>query len=96
MKYSSKATVPMCWNNAKRTDLHQECARVCFVLPKGDYGGPLVCRGASGFVQVGIMSYGSRDGCALPGHPGVYTRVSKYLRFINDYIHHGEEASAEV
>uniref|UniRef100_A0A3B4VNK3 Tryptase-2-like n=1 Tax=Seriola dumerili TaxID=41447 RepID=A0A3B4VNK3_SERDU len=59
----------------------------------GDYGGPLVCRAGSGFVQVGIMSYGSPNGCALSGRPGVYTQVSKYLRFINDYIHH---ASAEV
>lgn len=64
---------------------------------KGDYGGPLMCRAAgSGYVQVGIMSYGSPDGCGLPDHPGVYTQVSKYLRFINDYIHQGEEASAEV
>ncbi|KAE8283557.1 Tryptase beta-2 [Larimichthys crocea] len=53
---------------------------------KGDYGGPLVCRKGSGFVQAGIMSYGSPDGCGLPGRPGVYTKVSKYLRFINDYI----------
>ncbi|XP_056257726.1 tryptase-2-like [Seriola aureovittata] len=65
---------------------------------KGDYGGPLVCRSGSGFVQVGIMSYGSPNGCALSGRPGVYTQVSKHLRFINDYIHHAsaEEASAEV
>ncbi|XP_070837890.1 tryptase-2-like [Chaetodon trifascialis] len=62
----------------------------------GDYGGPLVCRAARGFVQVGIMSYGSQNGCALAGHPGVYTQVSRYLRFINDYIHRSEEASAEV
>ncbi|TWW69408.1 Testisin [Takifugu flavidus] len=54
---------------------------------KGDYGGPLMCYGDSGFVQVGIMSYGSQGGCALPGQPGVYTQVSKYLRYINDYIH---------
>ncbi|KAG7221973.1 hypothetical protein INR49_028256 [Caranx melampygus] len=63
---------------------------------KGDYGGPLVCHGASGFVQVGIMSFGSPSGCAVSGRPGVYTQVSKYLRFINDYIHHAEEASVEV
>nr|XP_046272464.1 tryptase-2-like [Scatophagus argus] len=62
----------------------------------GDYGGPLVCKAGSGFVQVGIMSYGSSNGCALPDRPGIYTQVSKYLRFINDYIHHSEEASAEV
>uniref|UniRef100_A0A1A8JU27 Peptidase S1 domain-containing protein n=1 Tax=Nothobranchius kuhntae TaxID=321403 RepID=A0A1A8JU27_NOTKU len=53
---------------------------------KGDYGGPLVCRTGSGFVQVGIMSYGNPDGCGIPGRPGVYTRVSKYLAFINNYI----------
>ncbi|XP_068194097.1 tryptase-2-like [Antennarius striatus] len=62
---------------------------------RGDYGGPLVCRAPRGFVQVGIMSYGSPSGCALPGQPGVYTRVSSFLRFINDYIH-PQEASAEV
>ncbi|XP_018518341.1 tryptase-2 [Lates calcarifer] len=60
---------------------------------EGDYGGPLVCNRPNGYVQVGIMSYGS---CALPGRPGVYIQVSKYLRFINDYIHHAEEASTEV
>lgn len=70
---------------------------VCFfVFLKGDYGGPLVCRAGSGFVQVGIMSYGGPSGCGLPGQPGVYTQVSKHLRFINNYIHRGEEASAEV
>ncbi|XP_059204134.1 acrosin-like [Centropristis striata] len=53
----------------------------------GDYGGPLVCSSAGGFVQVGIMSYGSPDGCGLPGRPGFYTQVSKHLTFINDWIH---------
>lgn len=60
---------------------------VCFVFLKGDYGGPLLCYGDSGLVQVGIMSYGSQGGCTLPGQPGVFTQVSKYLRYINDYIH---------
>lgn len=60
---------------------------VCFVFLKGDYGGPLMCYGDSGFVQVGIMSYGSQGGCALPGQPGIYTQVSKYLSYINYYIH---------
>lgn len=57
---------------------------VCDVLPQGDYGGPLMCRGPRGVVQAGIMSFGS---CGLPGRPGVYTRVSEYLNFINAYIH---------
>ncbi|XP_051244785.1 serine protease 27-like [Dicentrarchus labrax] len=59
----------------------------CFVLPKRDYGGPLVCRAGSGFVQAGVMSYGSLNGCTFPGSPGIFTQVSKHLRFINDYIH---------
>ncbi|KAM9843342.1 tryptase-2-like [Aulostomus maculatus] len=62
----------------------------------GDYGGPLVCRSGPGFVQVGIMSYGSSAGCAMPGYPGVYTRVSKYLGFIHRYVHNLEDASVEV
>ncbi|KAG8006721.1 Tryptase-2 [Nibea albiflora] len=57
---------------------------------KGDYGGPLVCRKGGDYVQVGVMSYGS---CGLSGRPGVYTQVSKYLRFINYYI---KKDSAEV
>ncbi|XP_070778649.1 tryptase-2-like [Enoplosus armatus] len=54
---------------------------------KGDYGGPLVCCTGSDFVLVGIMSYRSVEGCGLMGRPSVYTQVSKYLSFINDYIH---------
>ncbi|CAJ1075628.1 tryptase-2-like [Xyrichtys novacula] len=63
---------------------------------KGDYGGPLVCRTARGFVQVGIISYGSPDGCGLGDRPGVYTRVSSYVDYINSYINQAKEASAEV
>uniref|UniRef100_A0A3P8TV92 Peptidase S1 domain-containing protein n=1 Tax=Amphiprion percula TaxID=161767 RepID=A0A3P8TV92_AMPPE len=55
----------------------------------GDNGGPLMCRTARGFVQVGIRSYGSGGGCGLPDSPGVYTRVSKHLCFINCYVHQG-------
>ncbi|KAK5855690.1 hypothetical protein PBY51_007347 [Eleginops maclovinus] len=54
---------------------------------EGDYGGPLFCNAPGvGLVQVGIMSYGSSGGCGVDGLPGVYTEVSKQLRFINDYI----------
>ncbi|XP_036944225.1 tryptase-2-like [Acanthopagrus latus] len=58
---------------------------------KGDYGGPLMCRAASGFVQVGIMSYGN---CGLAGQPTIYTSVSQYLSFINENIRRSEETSA--
>jgi secreted trypsin-like serine protease len=40
---------------------------------QGDSGGPIL---TSDGVQVGITSFG--NGCARPGYPGVYTRVSNY------------------
>ncbi|KAK6643246.1 hypothetical protein RUM43_004751 [Polyplax serrata] len=48
---------------------------------QGDSGGPLVLRDASGIVrQIGIVSTGA--GCGFPMYPGVYTRVSSYLDWI--------------
>jgi len=47
---------------------------------QGDSGGPLVTSSSSGKVQIGIVSWGL--GCALPGKPGVYTRISRYLDWI--------------
>jgi secreted trypsin-like serine protease len=49
---------------------------------KGDSGGPLSLKDSTGkFYVVGIVSWGI--GCAS-GHPGVYTRVSDYLQWIDD------------
>jgi secreted trypsin-like serine protease len=43
---------------------------------QGDSGGPMFRQGASGWIQVGIVSWG--DGCARPNKPGVYTQVSYF------------------
>lgn len=48
----------------------------------GDSGGPLLALRGGSFVLVGITSAGL--GCARPGLPGVYVRVSRYARWIID------------
>lgn len=43
---------------------------------EGDSGGPMIVRGR----LVGVVSYGR--GCARPGQPGIYTRLSEYRAFL--------------
>ncbi|WP_223645616.1 serine protease [Corallococcus sp. EGB] len=51
---------------------------------QGDSGGPLVVQGPQGYVLEGIVSFGV--GCARAGLPGIYTRVSHYIPWINTQI----------
>jgi len=49
---------------------------------QGDSGGPGIWVGGKVSYLAGIVSYGS--GCARAGYPGVYTRVSKYVQWLED------------
>ena len=51
---------------------------------KGDSGGPLAIKNRQRWVLAGIVSWG--DGCGGIRKYGVYTRVSKVARWINDQI----------
>ncbi len=54
----------------------------------GDSGGPLVVPTGNGYLLAGVVSFGSPDGCAQPGIPGVYARVSHYVDWIEGKIGH--------
>ncbi|HEY3708934.1 MAG TPA: serine protease [Amycolatopsis sp.] len=79
--YLRRAVVPVMGDAGCRTGYpeYSPSSMLCAGYPeggidacKGDSGGPLVVSGN----LIGIVSYG--EGCAKPGKPGVYTRVSTY------------------
>ena len=62
---------------------------LCEINIKGDSGGPLNCPvtkfrpGQPQYKICGITSWGA--GCGHNGYPGVYTRVSKYINWIDQH-----------
>jgi len=68
-----------------------EKTQVCAGYPEGgkdscqgDSGGPLLVPTRQGYVLQGVVSVGG--GCARPRVPGIYTRVSGYIDWINSKV----------
>nr|CAD7594633.1 unnamed protein product [Timema genevievae] len=49
----------------------------------GDSGSPLVINNDGGYVQIGIASFHSENGCSVSS-PSAYTRVTSHLAWISD------------
>ncbi len=51
---------------------------------QGDSGGPLLAGANDSTAQVGIVSFGA--GCGLESFPGVYTRIDRYVAWIESKV----------
>lgn len=79
--------------------IHDAAAMICAARAgrdacQGDSGGPLVEDRSGTWVQVGIVSYGY--GCAFPGYPGIYARVSHVTSWVRSHTRLGPHATPQA
>merc|ERR1711970_1469395 len=85
LPFIDEATCKAKWNGNEKVNGRT----ICFGTDaqgtcSGDSGGPIACRKSDGrWTQVGVVAWGHRD---CKGFPSVYTRVSKYLKWIHETI----------
>ena len=93
-----QVTVPIVSNDSCQlafkkdpTDVHISPNVICAGEPEGgkdacygDSGGPLIIHHLNRWILAGIVSWG--HGCARPDYYGVYTRVSRYIDFIDKNV----------
>jgi len=86
------ATIPMCNQKACKDrfrGMYRNETMICGGLTgkdscQGDSGGPLIATIDKKFTLVGVTSWGI--GCGLQNYPGIYTKMTNYLQWINDKI----------
>ena len=87
----SELTVEQCQKSFADDKLEFVDSQLCALNEKksvdtcqGDSGGPIQIEKDGQFFIVGITSYGK--GCGSPGIPGIYTRVSSFIDWIEERI----------
>lgn len=86
------------WGGEKITDGMLCAERADKGSCTGDSGGPLIIAGedAASDMQVGIVSFGSADGCTDPEVPSVFARVSEYDDWIKCLVDGGTASDCEA
>ncbi|XP_066517132.1 hepatocyte growth factor activator isoform X2 [Hoplias malabaricus] len=79
-----KCAAPDVYGSELRPGMLCAGSDTCVDACQGDSGGPLACVKDEVSFLYGIISWG--DGCGRTGKPGVYTKVSKYVDWINSII----------